>query len=292
MCTAVLGHKIYVAGHNTANDDALEHVYEYNISINHWKQLPSPEQYYGVPHIIGGKLCIIGGRLCKTQARTNKISTFNEAKHLWTSYYPDLLSERTAPGVITHLEHVIVAGGGIDIGDGHIKSAADDIEILNWTDSLKWRWKKVSVHLPKPMVNLKMTTCDECIFIVGYCDSSKVWGKEKFKIAISAITKGEEVSWDQIPAESLCHTTPVPNSVPLLTIGGFDSQRTTADIKMYDVTSKQWKKTESSLTFARSSPGVTMVGTTAIVVIGGYTDADNISSSCTGVVEMGQFKFI
>ena len=290
MCTAVRGHKIYVAGHNTANGHALEHVYEYNISTDRWEQLPSPGQYYGVPHIIGGKLCIIGGRLCETQARTNKISTFNEAKDLWTSHYPDLLSERTAPGVITHLEHVIVAGGGIDIGDGRIKSAADDIEILNWTDNLQWR--KVSVHLPKPMVNLKMTICDECMFIVGYCDSTKVWGKEKYKIAINAITKGEDVTWDQITAENLCHTTPVPNSASLLTIGGFDSQGTTADIKMYDVTSKQWKNTKSSLTFARSSPGVAMVSANAIVVIGGYTDAENIGSSCTNIVEMGQFECI
>ena len=290
-CTAVQGHKIYVAGHNTANNNALEHVYEYNISTNHWNQLPNPGQYYGVPHIIGGKLCIIGGRLCKTKERTNKISTFNNAKRSWKPHYPDLLSARTAPGVITHLDYVIVAGGGIDSGDYH---AADDIEVLKWTAE-KLHWKRVSVHLPKPMINLRMTTCGECIFIEGYNASSRVWGNEKFKIAINAVINNEEVSWDRVTAESYryIYTTPVPNSVPPLIIGGIDShdQRTTADIKMYDVISKEWKKI-ASLASARSSPGVAMIGDNAIIVMGGHTraDAENFTASSVKIVEMGQVE--
>jgi len=72
--------------------------------------LPSGH-YFGIPHIIGGKLAIIGGRLSASTKRTNKVSTFDVDSQTWTSYYPNLLSVRSKPGVVSHLEHVIVAGG-------------------------------------------------------------------------------------------------------------------------------------------------------------------------------------
>ena len=67
--------------------------------------------YFGIPHIIGGKLTIIGGHLSATEQRTNKVSTFDEASQTWISYYPDMLSVRSKPGVVTHGEYVIVVGG-------------------------------------------------------------------------------------------------------------------------------------------------------------------------------------
>ena len=73
-------------------------------------QLPPSGHYYAIPHIIGGKLVIIGGRLSATKKRTNKVSTFDKDSQTWTSYYPDLLSVRSKPGVVSHLEHVIVTG--------------------------------------------------------------------------------------------------------------------------------------------------------------------------------------
>ena len=55
---------------------------------------------------------------------------FNEDNQTWTSYYPDLLSVRSKPGVLSHLEHVIVAGGSLN--DETL--AQDDIEVLNCMD--------------------------------------------------------------------------------------------------------------------------------------------------------------
>ena len=86
------GYKIYIAGYNTATTNTLQCVYVYDVATNCWDRLPNPGQYYGVPHIIGGKLCIIGGRLCSTWERTNQIATFDETTHLWKSHYPNLLS--------------------------------------------------------------------------------------------------------------------------------------------------------------------------------------------------------
>ena len=49
------------------------------------------------------------------------------------SYYPDLLSVRSKPGVVSHLEHVIVAGGTKPTPeDDDTPVVQDDIEVLNW----------------------------------------------------------------------------------------------------------------------------------------------------------------
>ena len=100
-------HKIYVTAQSPV-EDAIHQVYVYDINTDQWGQLPPSGHYHGIPHIISGKLVIIGGRLSATKKRTNKISTFDEDSQTWTSYYPDLLSVRNKPGVVSHLEHVII----------------------------------------------------------------------------------------------------------------------------------------------------------------------------------------
>ena len=115
--------------------------------------LPTMKSYhcYGIPHIIGGKLTIIGGMLSATKKRTNKVSTFDKASHTWTSYYPNLLSDRYKPGVTTHLEHVIVTGG---MKDDRGTQIHNDIEVFIWIENPCRR--KVSVTLPGPSMALSL----------------------------------------------------------------------------------------------------------------------------------------
>ena len=103
---AVHGHKIYVTGGLSPVVIAKHQVYVYNINTDQWGQLPQSEHYYGIPYIIGDKLAIIGGYLSATKQKTNKVSTFNDDAQTWTSYYPDLLSIRSMPGVVSHQEYM------------------------------------------------------------------------------------------------------------------------------------------------------------------------------------------
>jgi len=150
---AVKDQTIYVAGHDSPVVEAIEQVYAYDITSDHWSQLPTPGQYYGIPHIIDDKLSIIGGHLSGTGKQTNRVMTFDEAINAWISYYPNLLSDRSNPGVISHLEYVIVAGGGTG-NDGN-PVALNDIEVFNWVENS--HWIKVSIHLPAPMYSLRLT---------------------------------------------------------------------------------------------------------------------------------------
>ena len=288
---------IYVAGHRSPVTEAEEQVYVYDITTDHWSQLPIPGQYAGVPQIIGGRLSLIGGRLSDTRKITNRVVTFNKATNKWVSYHPSLLTALSNPGVVTYLEYVIVAGGRT--GDDANLVALDDIEVLNWVENS--HWIKVSTHLPVPMFNVRPTTSDGNLLFVEYYESSFIVTACGYKIPIADIISPvkQHTTWTKLTPLSSSDVAVVSNSCPIV-VGGHRSSPqdankdtelrkydTTADIEMYDDSSKTWKKI-NSLSFARTSTGVAAVGNNAIVVIGGCTDANNFASSAITTVELGQ----
>ena len=297
---AVQHHKIYVTG-NSLVDDALHQVLVYDINTDQWGQLPPSGHYCGIPHIIGGRLAIIGGRLSATKKRTNKVSTFDEDSQTWTSYYPDLLSVRSRPGVVSHLEHIIVAGGIRHTADGKLITQ-DDTEILNWIENSHWR--KVSIKLPVPMWGFTPTISNDHLLIVGYHGPNMECYNGAYKIPVANITaltnqqhnSDTPTKWTKLTVPDHMETALVPSSFPPVVVGGEDTTGliSTADIKMYDNFNKSWKKIGSLLS-ARSMAAVAAVYNNAIVVIGGYTkgnDVDNRKSSSLTVMELGQAELL
>ena len=293
---AVQHHKIYVTGGDSPVEDAYHQVYVYDINTDQWGQLPPSGHYYGIPHIIGGKLVIFGGCLSATKKMTNKVSTFDEDSQTWTSYYPDLLSVRSRPGVVSHLEHVIVAGGGLDDDSDH-----DDIEVLNWIENSHWR--KVSIKLPVPMYGFTPIVSDDHLLIVGYAGADMKRYNGVYKISVATITAScdqqynsdTSTKWTKLTAADHWLTALIPSSSPPVVVGGQDTNVTsTADIKMYDNSNKSWKKI-GSLSSARSSVAVAAVYNNAIIIIGGRTKGDtraNAKSSSLTVVELGQAELL
>ena len=288
---AVQDQTIYIAGHHSPVAEAQEQVYAYDITTDQWSQLPTPGQYYSVPQIIGGRLSIIGGRLSDTRKTTNRVVTFDKATKKWISYHPNLLTALSRPGVVTHQEYVIVLGGATD----HVTNpvALDDIEVLNWVENS--HWIKVPTHLPVPMFNLIPIISDGYLLFVEYSKSNG------YKMPVADITSPvkQHTTWTKLTTVSSVDVALVPNSSPPIAIGGHmgrftqDANQdislrkdTTGNIVMYDDSSKCWKMIDS-LSFARTCTGVAAVGSNAIVIIGGYTDANNFASAVT-TVELGQ----
>ena len=298
-CVAVQHHKIYVTG-NSPVEDAKHQVYVYNINTDQWGQLPPSGHYFGIPHNIGGRLAIIGGRLSATKKVTNMVSTFDEDSQTWSSYYPDLLSGRLAPGVISHLEHVIVAGG---VGHAFNTSVVqDDIEVFNWIENSHWR--KVSIKLPVPMFSFTPTSFDSDLIIVGYWNKNFKICSNAYKIPVTNITASVDqqhnidtpTKWTELTVADHWTTALVPSSSPPVVVGGDNTTGTisTADIKMYDNSNKAWKKI-ASLSSARSRVGVAAVYNNAIITIGGCTKSGtvaNAKSSSLTVVELGQAELL
>ena len=299
---AVQYHKIYVTGINSPVVDALHQIFVYDINTDQWGQLPPSGHYYGIPHIVGGRLAIIGGRLSATKKVTNKVSTFDEDSQTWTSYYPDLLSVRSRPGIVSHMEHVIVAGGGRPTAeDDDTPIVQDDIEVLNWIENSHWR--KVSIKLPVPMYGFTPTIYDDHLIIVGFYSVKLKTNKTAHEIPFANITSSIDqqhnidtpTKWTELTVADYWDTALVPSSSPPVVVGGEDATDIpTADIKMYDNSNKSWKKI-GSLSSARSAVAVAAVYNNAIVVIGGWTKGDtlaNAKSSTLTVVELGQAELL
>ena len=284
---AVQGGKVYVTGGISPVKDARLQVFVYEIDNDRWGQLPTPDHYYAIPHIIGGKLTLIGGRLIATTKLTNKVSTFNQTKQSWVSYYPNLLSARNRPGVVTHLEYVIVAGGR---GDDAI---LDDIEILDWIENSEW--KKVSIHLPVPMCALQLTISDDNVFIVGYVNAKMNHNRHVYELPVTVITNSADqqcasTRWVEVGETIHWRSSVVTGLSPLTVVGGYNAiNKTKEDIMMYDKSTQKWKKIDF-LSFARCRAAVTAISNNAIIVIGGCTSVHDHKSTSLSVVELGQVE--
>ena len=300
LYAAVRDTDVYVAGGDSPIREAKHHVYHYSLSNDQWSQLPPPNHYYGIPHIIGNRLAIIGGRLSNTKERTNKVSTFDDVTQTWISFYPNMLSVRNRPGVVSHLEYTIVAGGGKGEDAPIIQ---DDIEILNWVENSHWR--KLSITLPEVMSTFIPTIIDDHLFIVGYTDGNLSRNNNAYKISLvdvmASIDQGNNqvcgtAKWSKMPPTKHWFTALVPSLSPLLVVGGWekDGTATTADINMYEYSEQSWKKV-GTMTFARSLVAVAMISDNAIIVIGGYTKGgsiDNANSSTVTTVALGQAEML
>jgi len=292
--------KIYVTGGTSPEDSAFDQVYIYDINTDQWDQIPPSGHCGGIPQIVGGKLAVIGGHLPESKLDTNKVSTFDEGSRVWISYYPDLLSARSRPGVVTYLEHVIVAGGAKSdtVQDESRPTVQDDIEVLYWIENSNW--KKVLVNLPVPMYAFTPIICDDYLLVVGYTGADMKRYKNSFKVLVNDIVRLEEphqqkvcTKWIPMADATYLHAAPVRSSFAPMVVGGENQHGTTTrEIEIYDKNTNSWRKL-MSLSSARSSVAAVTFSNNALIVIGGYTEGDSIDNaldSSQDTVELGQAK--
>ena len=164
MChpSAVLhNEKVYVMAGPAPDKNTRHYVFAYDISSNHWDRLPPPGHLGGVLEIIDGKLSVIGGTDTNIDQLpiTNKVSTF--INNSWTQHYPHMATPRARPGVTSHSDYIIVAGGLRDI---NTMTCNDDIELLYYKQSPCWI--RFNRSLPEPMWNISLTTSNNLLYIV------------------------------------------------------------------------------------------------------------------------------
>ena len=287
--------RIFVTGsvpsHNHTH--AIFQVYCYDCSTNQWCLLPPLQQYYGVPHIVGGKLAIFGGRLSPTSKRTSKVSTFDQLTHSWTSFYPDMMSVRSRPGVVTYLEYVIVAGGTVDDAMYCVK----DIEILNWVENHAWRM--LSLSLPFPMFALSPIVCNDNIYIVGFSNKGGSY-RNAYMIPAACIASplgnSSLRSWQKLKSSECNNPMLIPGLSPPVIVGNQLIDQTckisSTDIYIYNIDTKSWEQVDK-LSSPRLNPAVVSMGNNAIVVIGGSVrQKDSTRAICLSTVELGQVELI
>lgn len=106
--------RIYITAGDSPNANAYNKVFSLDMSTGEWNSLPSSDHRFGMLQIVGGKLCIIGGSDVNTRKSINKVSTYDEENNRWVRFYPNMLSARFKPGVVTYKDHTVVLGGTKD----------------------------------------------------------------------------------------------------------------------------------------------------------------------------------
>ena len=286
---AVSNGTIYCTG-TTPDEDNQHEVYSYNTRTDQWKQLPRPGHRVGVLHMVDDKLTIFGGMEPHTMNRHNKVTTYNSKTNSWYSHFPNMLYNRSKPGVVTSHDHVIVMGGR-----SSPDTNLDNIEVMNYHHL---QWREVSDHLPVPMRAIRPTISGENIIIVGYSKpgdyNNGCYQIPTEKLIFSfdhSLSPGVvPVQWKKLSAATHWGTATIPYSNPPVIIGGDDkSDVPTSDVSLYDIHKNSWRKVDS-LTNERSHIGVSLINSNTIIVIGGYTQGGSIEaalSSCLATVEIG-----
>ena len=261
--------KVYIMAGSTPDGDTYHHVYCYNITTDQWEQLPPPGHHMGRLQIIDGKLTVISGRDNVTKKITNKVTTY--INNSWTDHFPNLLRARIKPGVVSHSEYIIVAGGARDKD-----TIYDNIEILNATQPS--HWIMTNILLPEPIRSTFPTINDNKIIIVGYSRSTGRYNRV-YQLPVDTITSSTTISnqWMELPRAPHYETITIPNSHPPVIMGGCDLQGVpTSDVAMLDESTNKWN-TVSSLSSPRDCVAVVPIDSDTILVLGGSTGGVGIA---------------
>jgi len=278
ISTVLHDKKVYIMAGDAPDDDTYYQVYCYNIATDQWEQLPPPGNRMGILQIIDDKLTIIGGRDNLTNKVNNKV--FTNVNNTWTHHFPNLLRERCKPGVVSHSEYVIVAGGRRD--DDVFN---DNIEILNTTQPSQWIM--TSILLPEPMWGIFPTISDSMIVIVGYQRADSEVTSEAYQLPADIITSSitpqaisdQTVQWTKLPHAPYYDTRIIPDSHPPVIMGGSDLQDIpTSDVVMLDNSGDDWEKV-ASLSSPRDCVAVVPIDPNTILVLGGSTGGEGIAEA-------------
>ena len=290
---AVSNGTIYCTG-STPNEDNQYEVYCYDIRTNQWKQLPRPGHRLGVIHMVDDKLTIFGGRHSTTDEFHNKVTTYNSKTNSWYSHFPNMLYNRSKPGVVTSHDYVIVMGG-----QSSPDTILDNMEVMNYHHL---QWREVSVHLPVPMCAIKPTISGDHITIVGYYKNATTCNSGCYHIPTEELILSLDqslspsavpVQWKELSDVTHYYTTIIPYSNPAVIIGGHSHSNqggaNTSDVSLYDIHKNSWRKVDS-LTSAKSFVGVALLNSHTIIVIGGTTGGVGVEgalASSLSTVEIG-----
>ena len=202
-----------------------------------------------------------------------------------------MIKARLKPGVVTHLDYVIVAGGALDD-----KTFGDDIEVLNYKQSSHWIIARMK--LPEPMWVPSLTISDDLLYIVGYSiTTGRTNAAHKVPVDIitssaAQLTSNQTAHWTKPPPTPHLNTAVIPNSCPPVIIGGSIQSVPTVDIRVLDVPNNSWKKI-ASLPTARKSIAVVPINHDSILVIGGCSGGrgvEGFKAHSISLVERGTVR--
>ena len=134
----VLGNKVYIGGGNFGPELASSNkLLIYDFTEDSWDTLDTPTERYTLA-IYHSQLVLVGGMYPETGRATNQLWVLDQPNQ-WTQLLPPMRTERYQASAVSMDDHLIVAGGCVDID-----SLLDVVEVY---DRKSWRFVQ---SLPKP----------------------------------------------------------------------------------------------------------------------------------------------
>ena len=289
----VFNGKVYFGGVTDDDDDDNEYiVYCYDPSQDKWTTLPPlPVRCFGLGQV-NGKLVAVGGWKRNNSGTSNEVFTYDKQSQTWKQTIPPMSTARQYPGVLSLQSALIVAGGYSS--SSYIATA----EVFKPDTS---QWYRTD-PLPTTCQNISLVAIgNTCYALGGYKDPSPL------NLALYASV--DDLLHNAVPANQTTHigrsdtqsawkTLPnTPTYKPaaavlagnLLAIGGDETSEGGADKKeiyMYSPSTNSWIYI-SDLPAPRSDAAVAVLSSTEFLVIGGWSDVDDINGDRVSTVYKG-----
>ena len=233
----VIGDNVYVGGGFTWPQNKGVVVMVYSLDTESWRTLPPQEsQFFGMT-AVNDQLVLVGGQVISTGKETNVLSVWDELLR-WTHPFPEMLTPRHSPSVVSYQKWLVVAGGD---GGGYLNT----VELL---DTLSGQWYK-GPPLPSGCSEMTAAINGNMWYLAGgfYLRGTK---KQVFSVCLDefipqAVSQSAGTTSPSIPSPRQTLTdTPLPRSTvlvvngALLAVGGDDS----SVICHYQPSSRSWVK--------------------------------------------------
>jgi hypothetical protein len=130
----VIDDNIYVGGgySEDPSDESSCTMMVYSLASGSWSKLPPHETRWFGMAAVNNQLVLVGGRTTAQKA-TGILAMWDEGSRTWTRPFPEMLTPRQSPSVISHQKWLVVAGGDTDTDTG----GTNKVEIL---DTLSGQW--------------------------------------------------------------------------------------------------------------------------------------------------------
>lgn len=242
-------------------------LYSYQLAQNKWSKLKQSQyQSFGLT-VVDSQLTTVGG-IDREQNRTRSLlsltgrSSGGSKKSLsWTEEYPEMLTHRVCPAVLTTATHVVVAGG-------RNKTELATVEVMS---RQSFQWSKAA-SLPDPIGHPHLTLCDGYLYVSEH-QSMYSCSIEKFlHTSSSSATTTEQSGWIKLadaPLYSGFSLVTFRNRV--LAVGGQDAKEVTSGaIHSYNAASDEWSAVGEMPT-PRADTLAVFLPVGQLVVVGGWS---------------------
>ena len=275
--TTVIDGKVYCGGGFADNDKDDYNVYCYDQSQDKWTILPSLRvTCFGLGQV-NSKLVAVGGK--ESDVYANVVYTYDQQSQEWEQEIPPMPTARQSPGVLSLQSALVVAGGYT------LSSHTSAVEIFK-PDTSQWYR---SDPLPNVCRDISLIAIgNTCYALGGYMYNDTHLNNMLYYASIDVFlcnavpadqtnhTQGSSVSqsaWKVLPNTPTYGPVAAMLAGNLLAMGGCEIPEGGDEKKvvyMYSPSTNSWIYI-SDLPTPLSDPGIAMLSSTEILVIGGWS---------------------